>query len=422
MTADDFIIGLDIGTAKISAVAGMRSNSGKIRILGYGNSLLPGFSGEAEAEEYIAGEIKQLVEDICKKSGIEKRSVTAGLGGLLFRSNYNKVTLYRDDPEQAISLAEYERVCNCSYGMASCPGEEFVAVIPGEFYLINPKLSADKPGNEAAVDSLHTGLKDRLVGVAPYLFDDSFQSAPNLKKILRTRNPVGKIADAMTCSLLEVIGPTRVTRFISGCITKADLTVEDLIPDPLASANAVLTEREKQDGVLLIDIGGDITNLITYKNGIIIDLLSRPYGGREIWEKLRDLLSFALENIKNSGFPDPRKLRIVLTGGGALVKNLTSFCTIKTKIKTRIGYPDVHLENPVDPDLIDPVYSTAIGLVINGIKRKEKQNEREFRFIQEALKLSRPSSSKLSDEIQKPFTRFINRKMNEDTSDEENAF
>ena len=409
MTADDIIIGLDIGTAKIAAVAGMRTDSGKIRILGYGNSLLPGFPGETEAEEYIEGEIKKLIEDICRRSGIEKRSVTAGLGGLLFRSHYNKVTFYRDDPEKEISLAEYERVCNCSYGMESPPGEELVAVIPGEFYLINPKPSADRPGIKATVDRLHAGSKDRSVGIAPYLFDYSLQAAPNLKKILKTRNPVGKIAEAMMCSLLEVIGPAQLTKYISACLLKADLALEDQIIDPVASADAVLTEREKQDGVLLIDIGGEITNLIAYKNGMIIDLLARPSGTKEIREKLTDLVNFALENIKNSGFPDLSKLGIVLTGSGALVKDLASFCTIKTKIKTRIGYLDLHLDSPVNKDLRSPVYSTAIGLVINGFNRREKETSKARRLQEELSKAGSPAA----------FTRFVNRRMNDDTDDDQ---
>lgn len=217
------------------------------------------------------------------------------------------------------------------------------------------------------------------------------------------------------------------------CIKNSGLDLSGLTLEPLASANAVLSQEEKEAGVALIDIGGGTTDLAIFKEGIIRHTAVIPFGGNvitddikegcSILEKQAELLKIkfgsawpgenkdneivsipglrgrepkeiTLKNlskiiharvveiveqvyveIKNYGHEDPKKkliAGIVLTGGGSQLKHIKQLVEYITGMDTRIGYPNEHLAGDSDPEIASPVYATAVGLVMNALKNQKR--------------------------------------------------
>ena len=91
---------------------------------------------------------------------------------------------------------------------------------------------------------------------------------------------------------------------------------------------------------------------------------------------MEEIIEHVYYEIKNSGYEKKLIAGIVLTGGGALLKHLTQLTEFITGMDTRIGYPNEHLANDVPEELASPMYSTGIGLVIEGMSRYYKEIEK----------------------------------------------
>jgi cell division protein FtsA len=217
------------------------------------------------------------------------------------------------------------------------------------------------------------------------------------------------------------------------CVKSAGLELSGLTLEPLASADAVLSQEEKEAGVALIDIGGGTTDLAIFKDGIIRHTAVIPFGGNVITEDIKEGCSIiekqaellktrfgsawpgenkdneivsipglrgrepkeiSLKNlskiiharvveiieqvyaeIKLYGHEDPKKkliAGIVLTGGGAQLQHIKQLVEYITGMDTRIGYPNEHLAGDSDEELSSPLYATAVGLVMNSIRNNTK--------------------------------------------------
>jgi cell division protein FtsA len=211
------------------------------------------------------------------------------------------------------------------------------------------------------------------------------------------------------------------------------LQLSGITLEPLASANAVLSQEEKEAGVALIDIGGGTTDLAIFKDGIIRHTAVIPFGGNVITEDIKEGCSIiekqaellkikfgsawpgenkdneivsipglrgrepkeiTLKNlskiiharvveiveqvyleIKNYGHEEQKKkliAGIVLTGGGAQLKHLKQLVEYITGMDTRIGYPNEHLAGDSDSETTSPLFATAVGLVMNSIENKDR--------------------------------------------------
>jgi cell division protein FtsA len=209
----------------------------------------------------------------------------------------------------------------------------------------------------------------------------------------------------------------------------------DLILEPIASAEAVLSEEEKEAGVVLVDIGGGTTDLAIFQDNIIRHTAVIPFGGDIVTEDVKEgctiikkhaeelkvkfgsalasenrddevvaipglrgrspkeitlkNLAFIIQarmeeiieqvyfEIRNSGFEKKLIAGIVLTGGGAQLKHIDQLTEFTTGMDTRIGYPNEHLANEVSDEMAIPMYATGIGLVIEGIKRFDYEKRKE---------------------------------------------
>jgi len=294
--------------------------------------------------------------------------------------------MIRDDKEIEISQEDVDKLCNSMYNLNMNPGEEILDVIPQEF----------------SIDGEH--------GI---------------------RQPKGMNGSSLNANFHIIIGQTAAAKNIYKCVRKAGLEVVELILEPIASAEAVLSEEEKEAGVVLVDIGGGTSDIAIFHEGIIRHTSVIPLGGDIITEDVKEGCSIikkhaeelkmkfgsalARENrdeeivaipglrgrtpkeislknlasiiqarmeeiiehiyyeIKNSGYEKKLIGGIVLTGGGALLKHVAQLSEFLTGLDTRIGYPNEHLASDVPTEMASPMYATGIGLVIEGVGRYEKE-------------------------------------------------
>ncbi len=379
------IVGLDIGTTKIACIVGRKNEYGKIEVLGYGKTESIGVKRGVVANiEDTVKSIRRAVEQATQKSNVDINVVHVGIAGQHIKSYQHRGNIIRKDSDKEISAEEIEQFTRNMYGLSMAPGEEIIDVIPQE-YIIDGE----------------TGI----------------------------RHPVGMLGHTLEANFHIIIGQTAAAKNILKCIKKAELDMIGLILEPIASAEAVLSDEEKEAGVALIDIGGGTTDIAIFQDHIIRHTAVIPFGGDVVTEDVKEGCSIikkhaeelkvkfgsalasqnrddevvaipglrgrppkeiTLKNlaniiqarmeeiieqihfeIKNSGFEKKLIGGIVLTGGGAELKHIDQLAEFMIGKDTRIGYPNEHLANDVPDEMASPMYATGVGLVIEGIKRAE---------------------------------------------------
>ena len=422
MKSSEIIVGLDIGTTKIAAIVGRKNEHQKIEILGHGRSESIGVKrGVVSNIENTVNSIRTAIEEASQKSGINIKYVNVGIAGQHIKSLQHRGGIIRENYDDEISKADVDTLLNNMYNLNMSPGEEIIDVIAQE-----------------------------------YIVDDE----------QGIKQPVGMLGNSLEANFHIIIGQTTAAKNIYKCVTKADLEVVDLILEPIASAEAVLSEEEKEAGVVLVDIGGGTTDIAIFQDGIIRHTAVIPFGGDVITEDVKEGCtiirkhaeelkvkfgsSLASENrddeivaipglrgrppkeislknlasiiqarmeeivehvyyeIKNSGYEKKLIAGIVLTGGGAQLKHLTQLTEYITGMDTRIGYPNEHLSDEVTDELASPMYATSIGLVIEGMKRYCKEiNHKEETEEEEEEELTKEEENEKEENDQNTDERPI---------------
>ena len=383
-------VGLDIGTTKIVAMIGRKNEYGKVEILGVGKSKSLGVHrGVVNNITQTIQSIQQAVQEAEAAASEKIEDVTVGIAGQHIRSLQHSDYITRPNSELVIDETDIDRLINQVHKLVMLPGEEIIHVLPQEF----------KVDGQAEI-----------------------------------KEPIGMYGGRLEANFHVVVGQVSSIRNIGRCVKSAGLELEGITLEPLASANAVLSQEEKEAGVALIDIGGGTTDLAVFKDGIIRHTAVIPFGGNVITEDIKEGCSIiekqaellkikfgsawpgenkdneivsipglrgrepkeiTLKNlskiiharvveiieqvyveIKNYGHEEQKKkliAGIVLTGGGSQLKHLKQLVEYITGMDTRIGYPNEHLAGDSDEDIASPLYATAVGLVMDGLKRQDRK-------------------------------------------------
>ncbi|MBO0331575.1 MULTISPECIES: cell division protein FtsA [Flavobacteriaceae] len=389
MEQGNYSVGLDIGTTKIVAIIGRENEYGKIEILGTGRSKSLGVHrGVVNNITQTISSIQQAVEQAELNSGLKIGSVVVGIAGQHIRSLHHSDYITRPNSEEVIDNEDLDKLCNQVYKLVMLPGEEIIHVLPQEY----------KVDGQSEI-----------------------------------KEPVGMYGGRLEANFHVVVGQVSSIKNIGRCIKSAGLDLGNITLEPLASADAVLSQEEKEAGVALIDIGGGTTDLAIFKDGIIRHTSVIPFGGNVITEDIKEGCSIiekqaellkikfgsawpgenkdneivsipglrgrepkeiTLKNlskiiharvveiveqvyveIKNYGHEEQKKkliAGIVLTGGGSQLKHLKQLVEYITGMDTRIGYPNEHLAGDSDEEVASPLYATAVGLLMNSLEAKKK--------------------------------------------------
>jgi len=384
----EYMVGLDIGTTKISVMIGKKNQYGKLEILGTGRSVSNGVARGIVANiDKTVDSIKEAIKEANKKSGIEIGEVFVGIAGQHIKSLQHRGELVRDNIEIEIEKSDIDKLKSNMFKLITIPGEEVIHVIPQEY----------------TVDG-EDGIQD----------------------------PKGMAGVKLEANFHVITAQVGAVRNIIRCVEKAGLKPKELVLEPFASAVATLDEDELREGVALVDIGGGTTDVAIFLDNIIRHTAVIPFGGNvitkdiktglSILEKQAELLKvkfgsamytedqenvmvsipglrgrepkeIAVKNlseiigarykeiidlvyhqIKVSGYENKLMTGIVITGGGAQIRNLKQLVAFVTGKETRIGYPNEHLGSESKDTVVSPMYATGVGLVMKGFEHAEYNN------------------------------------------------
>lgn len=416
---NNYVVGLDIGTTKIACFVGERGEKGKLKIVGFGKSESLGVQrGIVVNILDVAESIKRAVAQAAEQIGEDIDKVYVGVAGQHIKSFQSSDSISIPREHEFITQEDVNNLTKQQYNLMLSPGEKIIHVFPQVY----------KVDGEELTDC----------------------------------TPVGVVGNRLECVFHVVTGFDRHLQDIVQSVRMAGLEVIDLVLEPIASAYAVLDDNDLEAGVALVDIGGGTTDIAIFKDGIIRHTAVLPLAGNVITNDIREtcvVLKNQAESLKvrfGSCMPsqvseddyisippfrnqparevgmrtlatvikqrtetileqvayelqlsglDKRLIGgLVLTGGGAKLLHIKEFAEYITATDTRIGLPDEHMEPSTAKELIHPMYSTGIGLVLYGMKKEAfvEQPKAEEKPVEDEIAPLPPINEPVAEEPETP--------------------
>ncbi len=383
------VVGIDIGTTKIAVFIAKKNEEGKIEIIGRGKTTSVGVErGDVKNVSSTAMSVKKAVEQAEAQSGYHVEEVFVGIAGYNIATQHHRTTKIIHEDNHIINDKDVQSMLDELYSINMPHGEQIVDIVP-QSYIVDGE----------------TDIAD----------------------------PVGRIGKTIECNFSLISANVDNIRNIHRSVEMAGYKVKNLILQPIASAEAVINNTEKTAGVCLVDIGGGTTDIAIYHEGILrhtsvlqlagnvitndikegcsiittqAEVLKQKFGncipnseeensiisipasirGQESKEikvstlseiikaRVNMILQLVMCDIKTSGYENKLIAGIVLTGGGAKIKNIATLTEYVTGISTRIGESDSNIAklSSENEDIKHPMYATGIGLVIKGFEYYEE--------------------------------------------------
>ena len=375
----NIVVGLDIGTTKICAVVGEATDN-SINIIGIGTHPSIGLrKGVVVNIEATVKSIKKAVEEAELMAGCEISSVYAGIaGGHITGFNSKGIVAIKGTE---ITQKDIDRVTDAARAVAIPMEREVIHVLPQEY------------------------IVDDQIGI---------------------QNPIGMAGVRLEAKIHIVTGAVTSAHNIVKCVNRAGLDVADIVLEPLASAEAVLTVEEKELGAALLDLGGGTTDLAVFAennikhtsvlsiggnnltNDVAIGLraplneaekIKKKYGscisknisteetievpgmggrdskklprqilGEIIEPRMEEIFTLIKREIYKSEMEHIIASGLVLTGGASQLNDLPELAESIFDVPTRLGKPR-GITGLVDV-VNNPMYSTGVGLVLYGAKNR----------------------------------------------------
>jgi cell division protein FtsA len=374
----EIVVGLDIGTTKVCAVVAEVDPVDGITILGAGIVPCRGLrKGIVANIDWTVRSIKDAIESAQTMAGVEIRTIYVGIGGSHVRSSSSDGVAAIAGGE--VTRSDVERVLEGARAIPVDADRQILHVLPREYM----------------VDS-QDGIRD----------------------------PIGMAGVRLGVKVNLVTAATSCVQNVIRCAERCGLTVADVVLEPLASAEAVLSDDEKEIGVAVVDIGGGTTDLLLYVDGGIAHTSVIPVGGNNITsdiaaglrtpmaeaDRLKRLSGCALgrmvaddeeievpgvgghaprktarrvlsdiieprveeifavirKRIEDTGMLEQMSAGVVLTGGAVLLQGMSEFAEEILGMPVRIGMPTGI--KGITQLVHGPEYSAGVGLVKYGAR------------------------------------------------------
>ncbi len=400
-TDKNLIVGLDIGTSKVSAIVGEVVPEGGIEIIGIGFNPSRGLKkGVVVNIESTVQSIQRAVEEAELMAGCQIHSVFTGIAGNHIRSlNSHGIVAIRD---KEVTSSDVERVIDAARAVAIPADQKILHILPQEFIIDNQE------------------------GI---------------------REPIGMSGVRLEARVHMVTGAVSAAQNIVKCVRRCGLEVDDIILEQLASSESVLIEDEKELGVCLVDIGGGTTDIAVFTEGAIRHTSVIPIAGNQVTNDIavalrtptqnaeeikikyacalaqlatadesievpsvgdrpprrlarqtlaevvepryEELLTLVQAELRRSGFEDLIAAGVVLTGGSSKMEGLIDLAEEILHMPVRLGVPQT-VTGLVDV-VRNPIYSTGVGLLMfghrNGVDRhSEALSGTGFKAVWERMK------------------------------------
>jgi cell division protein FtsA len=376
------IAAIDIGTTKVCTIMGVLDSSSGLRVLGIGVAPSHGIEKALVAD---AAKAKDSIRESIRKAevmaGYKLDSAFIGVTGRHISSLNSKGTIAITRSDMLVKSEDLKRALDVALNIKLPPEQNILHVIPRSYFL---------DGHEV-------------------------------------KNPVGMNGSELQIEVHIITASTASVQNLTKVIKGLGVSIEDLVLEPLASAEAVLSEEEKQAGVLIADIGGGTTDIAIIKDGSIYHTSVLPAAGHQITTDITAGLGLPYELAEQMKIKygtlmvtkeedDPEKMvgdngasvsfrglcdimqarveeiirlimldlptekstglipaGIVITGGCANIPGLVEVASGLTKVPVRIGTPTA-LSGVSIGELNNPAYATSVGLILWSMKNKGTSN------------------------------------------------
>ncbi len=380
MAKERVVTAIDIGSTRIRVVIGLVGGESKVpQVVGVGDTPSHGIrKGQIIDIEETINSIAQAVSDAERMAGSPVDHAIVNLGGVGMNTITSRgfISIGRQDSE--IHADDIQRVLEAAQAVSIPQTQKIVKVIPKAF----------------TVDD-QVGIKD----------------------------PVGMTGIRLEVDAMIMTAPQAAMRNIMKCIHQAGIDVDDFVPSMLAASEAVLSRREKELGVAVVDIGGGSVNIAVYEEGALLhtamlsvgaghvtndiaiglrtsvdtaEKVKLEYGtcladevrGNEMLDLsmlshvdtqqvsrqlLAQIIEARMQEIFDLVGKEFRKINrdgllpagVVLTGGGVRMHGCVEVAKQMLNLPVQVGYP-VEVEGVVD-NIDDPAYATVIGLLLWGM-------------------------------------------------------
>lgn len=383
----EHLVGIDLGTTKVLTVVAQRQEGGRLALLGAGMAPSQGMrKGVVVDIEEAASSIKESVERARRMAGVEVRKAFVGVTGQHISSLNSRGVAAVARPDRQVSPEDVRRAIEASKTIVIPPEREIIHVIPRSFIL---------DGQE--------GIK----------------------------RPVGMAGTRLEVEAHIVTGVSTFIRNVERAVERAGVEVEGVVLEALASGEAILTEAERELGVVLADIGGGTTDVAVFYEGEVCYSSAVPVGGghitrdiavglrtpleeaerlkishgcavagmasreevifvpspggeggREVTKRAlgeiiepraREILELARAEVEKSGFSNLIGAGVVLTGGTSLLPGMVELAEEVFDLPARVGRP--RQLRGLTEEFSTPIHSAGVGLVLWAAKA-ERELER----------------------------------------------
>ena len=380
------IVGLDVGTTKVCTIVGLEHAPSDIEIIGIGNHPSHGLQkGYVVNIDKTIRSIQCSLEDAKLMAGVDIENVTIGVAGShIYSFNSSGVVAVKGTE---ITQDDVARVLEAAEAVVIPPEREILHIIPQEYRI------------------------DNIAGI---------------------RNPVGMCGSRLEAHVHVVTGSVSLIQNLIKCVEQTGIYASNIMLQPVASSESVLDVEEKNGGVILVDIGGGTTDIAIWKSGNLVHSQIIPVGGNHftndlatglkispaeaervkihhgsvLAEKLNqsahitvrerakdnmkeiqlssvanilgaraeELFSIIENVLKSRGLGKEVIGGIVLTGGGALIKDMDELGEYILNCPTRIGHPRRPLGGMTNV-MQNPRFSTVLGLLLESAKQSHNKNK-----------------------------------------------
>ncbi len=389
MTNEIQAVGLDIGTSRVRCIIGEPAASGKMNVIGYGEVESKGLRrGVVTSTEAVAESIRRAVAEAERVSGVEVEFATVNLSGEHLRGENKNGVVAVAGPDKEITDDDTERSIDSASAMPLTPGWEVVSRLPQEF------------------------IVDGQDGIT---------------------EPVGMSGSRLEALVHVVTSPSAVRQNLVKAVTRAGVDVENLVLEPLAAAESVLTDDDKEYGCAIVNMGAEITSLIIFGRGAVQHTAVFPFGsmlltkdiatglrvsipeaakikqthgcvasfliGDEEKQEIIEIVPFgrgetrALSKEILCDIMQPRAVELMqhiaretdaakaqisagvfLTGGGSMVRGLPEIAEQVFDAPTRVGFLDQSYFGGLADEVLAPNWATAAGLALCSMRGQMRDN------------------------------------------------
>ena len=374
------ITGLDVGTTKVCAVIGEVTPAGGLDVIGIGTSPSRGLrKGVVVNIDSTVEAIKKAVGEAEQMAGVEVGSVYSGLSGGHIRGVNSRGVVAVSGKNKEVGRADLERALEAARAINLPPDREIIHVLP-QTYVVDDQDGVKEP----------LGMSGVRLEVEVHIVTAAVTSVQN---VIRSVN-------------------------------RAGLTVQDIVLEPLAASEAILSPDEKELGVLLIDIGGGTTDVALFRDGAIwhtgvlalggdhisndiavglrtptaeaeelkkrhgcaltalvreeetVDVpsvggrkprqLSRQILSEIIQPRVEEIFTLVARDLARAGLEDAPAAGVVVTGGTAIMDGLPELAGQVFDLPVRRGTPEG--VGGLDDVVQSPIFATAVGLALYGIR------------------------------------------------------